>query len=236
MGQKLLSSAYLSATLLVGIIFGAPTTFAQAPSPVKEEAAIDLEKVKPPPRDIKDVLKVLQQSKPNAAEIDKAKAIVATPVPITEDKEVLNTFYYKRAKAYQDLGKIQHAIADTLLTVEKYPANDLRMRLEDIMQLGAYEGFGGKNTNTIKTFERAKAFQLSNLPNSIGFQISINRQLTGAYASAGNFEAAKNALDNAEAALFNLRRSRGYMTYGPAWESGYESARGIYFSSQGKWI
>jgi tetratricopeptide (TPR) repeat protein len=166
MGQKMLSSAYLSATLLAAILMGAPTVLAQAAIPSKEEAAIDLEKVKPPPRDIKDVLKVLQQSKPNAIEIDKAKAIVATPVPVTEDKEVLNTFYYKRAKAYQDLGKMQEAIADTLLTVEKYPASDLRMRLEDITQLGVYEGLGGKNTNAIKAYERAKAFQLSNLPRS----------------------------------------------------------------------
>ena len=125
MNQKMLSSTYLSAAaLLAAIIFGTPTVFAQAASSSKEEAAIDLEKVKPPPRDIKDILKVLQQSKPNVTEVDKAKAIVATPVPITEDKEVLNTFYYKRAKAYQDLGKMQEAIADTLLTIEKYPAKD----------------------------------------------------------------------------------------------------------------
>jgi hypothetical protein len=116
MAQKMHPSTYLSAAaLLMAIVFGIPTAFAQAPSSGKQETAIDLEKVKPPPRDIKDVLKVLQQSKPNAAELDKAKAIVATPVPITEDKEVLNTFYYKRAKAYQDLGKMQQAIADTLL-------------------------------------------------------------------------------------------------------------------------
>jgi hypothetical protein len=146
------------------LFLGAPTVFAQAASPSKEETAIDLEKVKPPPRDIKDVLKVLQQSKPNAIEIDKAKAIVATPVPITEDKEVLNTFYYKRAKAYQDLGKMQEAIADTLLTVEKYPASDLRMRLEDITQLGVYEGLGGKTQTQSKLTSVLKHFNLAISP------------------------------------------------------------------------
>ena len=237
MAQKMHSSSYLSvAALLIAIVFGIPTAFAQAPSPGKEEAAIDLEKIKAPPRDIKDVLKVLQQSKPNPEEINKAKAIVATPVPVTEDKEVLNTFYYKRAKAYQDLGKMQQAIADTLLTVEKYPAKDPRMHLEDLIQLGVYEGLGGKNTNAIRAFERATAYQKSNVPRSGGIQISIGRLLTTAYANAGNFEAAKNALDNTEATLFNLRRVNAYTTFGPAWESGYESARGIYFSSQGKWI
>jgi len=238
MDQKITSSTHLAAAfLLTAFMLGAtPIALAQPSAPGKEEAAIDLEKIKPPPRDIKDILKVLQQSKPNVEEMDKAKAIVATPVPVTEDKEVLNTFYYKRAKAYQDLGKIQQAIADTLLTVETYPANDPRMRLQDIMQLGAFESAGGKNTNAIKTFERAKAFQLSNLPKSIGSQVSINRQLTAAYVGSGNFEAAKNALDNTEVALSSLRGSGGYEIHGSGWESGYESARGIYFNSQGKWV
>ena len=236
MAQKMLSSACLSATLLAAIILATPTAFAQGASSSKQETAIDLEKIKPPPRDIKDVLKVLQQSKPNPEEINKAKAIVATPVPITEDKEVLNTFYYKRAKAYQDLGKINQAIADTQLTIQKYPAKDPRMQLEDLIQLGVFELLGGKNTNSIKAFEAAIAFQQTNLPRSNGVQITLGRLLTTSYAAAGNFEAARKALDNTESILFNLRRVNAYGTYGPAWESGYESARGTYFNSQGRWI
>ena len=237
MAQKMHSSSYLStAALLIAIVFGNPTAFAQAPSPGKQETAIDLEKVKPPPRDIKDVLKVLQQSKPNAAELDKAKAIVATPVPVTEDKEVLNTFYYKRAKAYEDLGKKDQAIADALLVVEKYPAKEPRMQLEDLIQLGVFESSGGKISNAIKSFERAKSFQIRNLPNLNGFQITIERLLVTSYAAAGNFVASKNALDNMESTLSGLRRNRAYITYGPNWEASYETARGRYFSTQGMWI
>jgi CHAT domain-containing protein len=237
MAQKMHSSTYLSAAaLLMAIVFGIPTAFAQAPTSGKQETAIDLEKVKPPPRDIKDVLKVLQQSKPNAVELDKAKAIVASPVPITEDKEVLNTFYYKRAKAYEDLGKKDQAIADALLIVEKYPAKEPRMQLEDLIQLGVLESSGGKNSNAIKSFERAKTFQIKNLPNLNGFQITIERLLVTSYAAAGNFVASKNALDNMESTLSGLRRSRAYMTYGSNWEASYEAARGRYFSTQGMWI
>jgi CHAT domain-containing protein len=236
MAQKMLSSAFLSVTLLAAIILATPAAFAQGASSNKQETAIDLEKIKAPPRDIKDILKVLQQSKPNLADVEKAKAAVAVPVPITEDQEVLNTFYYKRAKAYQDLGRMQQAIADTLLTVDKYPAKDPRMQLEDLIQLGVYEGLGGKNTNAIRAYERALAYQKSNLPKSSGIQITLGRLLTTAYANAGNFEAAKTALDNTEAALLNVKKFKAYTVYGPAWESGYESARGIYFSSQGLWI
>lgn len=236
MSQKMFSSAYLSATLFAAIILATPTAFAQGASSSKQETAIDLEKIKAPPRDIKDILKVLQQSKPNTAELDKAKAIIATPVPITEDKEVLNTFYYKRAKAYEDLGKKDQAIADALLLVEKYPAKEPRMQLEDLIQLGVLESSGGKNSNAIKSFERAKTFQIKNLPNLNGFQITIERLLVTSYAAAGNFVASKNALDNMESTLSGLRRSRAYMTHGSNWEASYETARGRYFSTQGMWI
>jgi tetratricopeptide (TPR) repeat protein len=36
--------------------------------------------------------------------------------------------------------------------------------------------------------------------------------------------------------MFSLRRTKAYFDYGSNWESGYESARGIFFSSQGKWV
>jgi CHAT domain-containing protein len=209
---------------------------AQAQTIVKNDTEVNLEKIKVPPRDIKDILQVLQQSKPNVEEMDQVKAIIATPVPITNDKEVLNTFYYKRAKAYESIGRMDQALADTMLTTQKYPARDPRLELEDIIREGFLEMMGGKNSNAIKAFERAKMFQTRNLPNLIGYQLSLERVLTTSHAAAGNFEAAKNALNNMESTLFILRRNINYESHGPFWESNFVSARGIYFSSQGQWI
>jgi len=209
---------------------------AQAQTVIQNDTEVNLEKIKVPPRDIKDILRVLQQSKPNVAEMDKVKAIIATPVPVTTDKEVLNTFYYKRAKAYESIGKMDQALADTMLTTQKYPARDPRMELEDIIREGFLEMMGGKNTNAIKAFERAKNYQTRNLPQLIGYQLSLERVLTTSHAAAGNFEASKKALNNMESTLFILRRSSNYENQGPFWESNLLSARGIYFSSQGQWI
>ncbi|HAT39719.1 hypothetical protein [Polynucleobacter necessarius] len=60
--------------------------------------------------------------------------------------------------------------------------------------------------------------------------------LTTFYANSGNFDAAKKTLHDLENALNSLRRSRGFSNYGSFLESNFESARGIYYSSQGQWI
>lgn len=95
---------------------------------------------------------------------------------------------------------------------------------------------GGKNTNAIKAYEEAKNVQQTNLPNLSGIQVSINRLLVTSNSFSGNFELAKSNLDNLESLMFSLRRTKAYFDYGSNWESGYESARGIFFSSQGKWV
>ena len=66
--------------------------------------------------------------------------------------------------------------------------------------------------------------------------MTMGRLLTGYYVNSGNFESAKKSLDIMEDKLSSLKRSRGYMEYGPIWEASYESARGIYFSGQGLWL
>ncbi|WP_353203087.1 hypothetical protein [Polynucleobacter sp.] len=74
------------------------------------------------------------------------------------------------------------------------------------------------------------------MPNQSGRATSLERQLINALSVSGNFEQAKLELTKLENLLNSLKRVRDYSTYGPQWESQYESARGIYFSYQGQWI
>jgi CHAT domain-containing protein len=105
-----------------------------------------------------------------------------------------------------------------------------------LINLSLLENSAGKQSAAISYIKKAQAHQLSALPNLNGFQIAMGRLLTTYYVNAGNFEQAKKELDTMESTLSGLKRSRGYMEYGPIWESGYESARGIYFSGQGQWL
>ena len=177
-----------------------------------KEIDIEVEKIKAPPRDIKDILRVLEQAKPDQSTVDRSRAIIAMPVPQTEDKEELNNFYQRRSKAYQNIGKINLAIADAAKAAYEFPSSNPRYRAADFINLGVLEGLGGRNTNAIKAYAEAKKIQLSALPNQTGFQVTTNRLIVTSYAFSGNFEAAKDALDGMESLMLTLRRSRGYLS------------------------
>ena len=200
----------------------------------KEE--VDIENIKAPPRDIKDILRLVEQTKPDLAIVERAKNIVATPLPASQENEVLNHFYTRRSAAYEDLGNAGEALKNLEIAVNQYPSTNPRLRLNDLISLSVLESSIGKQSAAISLINKAQAYQLSALPNASGFQMTMSRLLITYHVNSGNFEAAKKELEVMEGVLSGLKRSRGYMEYGSIWEAAYESARGIYFSGQGQWL
>ncbi|MBU3579464.1 CHAT domain-containing protein [Polynucleobacter sp. 73C-SIWE] len=201
---------------------------------IKEE--VDIEGIKAPPRDIKDILKLVEQTKPDLAIVERAQKVVAMPLPASQDNEVLNHFYTRRSAAFEDLGSTGEALKNLEIAVTQYPSNNPRLYLNDLIHLSILESSVGQQSKAITLIQKAQAHQLSALPNSSGFQMSMGRLLLSYYVNSGNFEAAQKTLENMNVTLSNLKRSRVYMEYGPNWEAAYESARGIYFSGQGQWV
>jgi len=222
----------LSTLLLAcNILFVANYSFA---APIKDE--LDIESIKAPPRDIKDILRLVEQTKPDLAVVERAKKIVAIPIPTSQDNEELNHFYRRRSAAFEDLGNTNEALKSMEIAVNKHPSTNLKFHLEDLIGLSVLESSIGNQSIAITHIQRAQAYQLSALPNLSGYQMTMGRLLTSYYANSGNFEAAKKSLEALENTLNSLRRARGFTTYGSMWEAAYESARGIYFSSQGQWV
>jgi len=201
---------------------------------IKDE--INTENIKAPPRDIKDILKLVEQTKPDLAIVERAQKIVVTPLPASKDNEVLNHFYTRRSAAYEDLGNTGEALKNLETAVNQYPSTNSRLHLNDLINLSILESSVGKQSVAISLIKKAQAYQLSTLPNLSGFQMAMGRLLITYYVNSGNFEAAKKELEVMEGTLSSLKRSRGYMEYGANWEAAYESARGIYFSGQGQWL
>ena len=209
------------------------TNFSFATS-IKEE--INTENIKAPPRDIKDILKLLEQTKPDLASIERAQKVIATPIPSSQDNEVLNHFYTRRAAAFEDLGNAGEAFKSLEIAVNQYPSSNPRLHLNDLISLSILESYVGQQSKAITMMQRAQAYQLRALPNSSGMQMGMGRLLLTYYANSGNFDLAKKTLEAMDSSLSNLKRSRAYMEDGPIWEASYESARGIYFSGQGQWL
>jgi CHAT domain-containing protein len=224
-------SIVITLMLCCSILFGANFSFATS---IKDE--VNVENIKAPPRDIKDILKLVEQTKPDLAIVERAQKVVAMPLPTSQDNEVLNHFYTRRSAAFEDLGNTGEALKNLEIAVNKYPSTNPRLHLNDLINLSVLENSAGIQSAAISYIKKAQAYQLSALPNLNGFQITMGRLLTTYYVNSGNFEQAKKELDTMESTLSSLKRSRGYMEYGPIWESGYESARGIYFSGQGQWL
>ena len=209
------------------------TNFSFATS-IKDD--LNTENIKAPPRDIKDILRLVEQTKPDLAIVERAKKTVAIPLPTSQSNEVLNHFYTRRSAAYEDLGNTGEALKNLETAVNQYPSTNPRLHLNDLIGLSVLESTAGKQSVAISLIKKAQAHQLSTLPNLSGFQMTMSRLLITYYVNSGNFEAAKKELEVMEGALSSLKRSRGYMEYGSNWEASYESARGIYFSGQGQWI
>ena len=93
----------------------------------KEE--VNIENVKAPPRDIKDILRLVEQTKPDLAIVERAKKIVASPLPASQDNEVLNHFYTRRSAAFEDLGNTTEALKNLEIAVNKYPVSYTHLTL-----------------------------------------------------------------------------------------------------------
>jgi CHAT domain-containing protein len=224
--------AIIPSLLLLGsILLSTNSSFA---TPIKDE--LDTESIKAPPRDVKDILRLIEQTKPDLAVVERAKRVVATPLPNSQDNEVLNHFYTRRSAALEDLGNTNEALKSLDIAVSQHPSTNPRLHLTDLINLSVLENSVGQQSKAIALIQKAQAYQLTAAPNLSGMQMTMDRLLTSYYVNSGNFESAKKSLERMEGTLSSLKRSRGYMEFGPIWEAAYESARGIYFSGQGQWL
>ena len=224
---------FLALILFCGIQLASTIAFAV---PGKDEVDVDVQTIKAPPRDIKDILRLVEQTKPDLAILERAKKVVAEQLPTSQDNEVLNHFYTRRSAAYEDLGNTGEALKNLEIAVNQYPSTTPRLHLNDLINLSVLENSVGKQSKAIAIIQKAQAYQASALPNLTGFQMTMGRLLLTYYVNSGNFEAAKKTLDAMDGTLSTLKRSRAYMEFGSNWEGAYESARGIYFSGQGQWL
>lgn len=225
---KLLTTCLLCAWLLAPMAVNA-----QIPSAQTEE--VDIATLKPPPRDVKDVLRVLETSKIDMAEVERARAIVAAPAPEAgADGKTLNAYHVRRALALQKLGNLSDAVVSMRLAALDHPLNEPRFQVRDLVDLAAVESFAGNGQRALRALEKAKP--LAEQHRMGGWILSINRLLVANHAAMGNFEAAKTLLLETDSLLVSFKRSPRLADFITIWESNLETTYGIYYASQGQWV
>lgn len=202
-------------------------------APSKDE--VDLENVKAPPRDVKDILQILSQTRQDQTLIDKAKKVLTKSPPSTNDSNVLNHYYYQRAVAETALENSKEALENYKKAVLDYPSSDMAMQIDERMQYVQQEALRGNLIFAKKFAEETKAM----IPNNLaGWRISTGQMIVNICLRMGDFDCANKALATVESDYSNLvsvAKNPNYI-YRTNWQLGYERARGKVFMSEGKFI
>ena len=175
--------------------------FANSSSAVQVKDEVDVENVKAPPRDVKDILLVLNQARTDKTLIEKATKILALPVPNTSNTEVLNHYYYRRASAEETLENSKGAFENLKKAAIEYPSFQVDLRIDEMFQYAQQEALRGNTLTALKTIEEVKAIIPQNLR---GWNISMDRQITQYCLTLGDFDCARTALTSLENNYSNL--------------------------------
>lgn len=201
--------------------------------PGKEE--VDVESVKAPPRDVKDILLVLSQARPDKALIDKATKVLALPVPSANDAETLNHYYYRRAKAEEVLENSKGALEAIKKAVIEYPSPQVDLRIDELFQYSQSEGVQGSALAAKKILEEGKLI----IPQSLrGWTLTFDRSILSYCLVLGDFDCAKSSLNTLEAdynALIGEAKNPNFLAR-MGREINLEQGRERYFLSEGKFI
>ena len=195
---------------------------------------LDVENIKAPPRDVKDILKFIEQSKQNATLEEKAKKIIALSAPSSNDPQVLNHFYYRRAVAYETLGNTKEAVENLAKVVNQFPSRDQTEAVEELFTYSTQESLRGNYLGANQNLEKALAM----VPESSrGWRVSLSRQIALNCASFGDFECSQKWLGNLEGYLSALSNARmAKYQHRLNWEVSYEWTRATLFLQEGKFL
>ncbi|WP_114689960.1 hypothetical protein [Polynucleobacter necessarius] len=197
--------------------------------PGKDE--VDVESVKAPPRDVRDILLVLSQARTDKTLIEKATKILALPVPSANDKEVLNHYYYRRAAAEEVLANSKGALESLKKTVIEFPSSNVALRIDELFQYSQQEALRGNALEAKKISEQG----LTMVPQSIrGWKLSFGRQIVRYCLVLGDFDCAKtglNTLENEYSNLVSVARNANYL-HRINWELGVEATRALFFGGR----
>lgn len=195
----------------------------------------DAENLKLPPRDIKDILRVIQETKPDFTLQEKAKKVLALPVPSSTDSEVLNHFYYRKAIAEETLGNNSGAVANLKKVVNEYPSNQAGLSIEELFTYALREADAGNYVTSNQALERARA---KVPPNLRGWYLTLDKNIGIQCSIMGDFACANEKLkliENNITQIKSVARNVSATRYAN-WDLSLEHVRGYIFLSEGKFI
>lgn len=185
-----------------------------------------------PPRRIEDVLRMLDHYKPDPAIQQRARELVAQPLPEGAAGSALVDFHLRRAAANARLGRIDQQVVELQAAIAAATPGSLQ-RATLLGQLATAESIGGNMLSAARVSDEALA-QLP--PGNPGRQLALLQAAAKYHAVLGNFSVARERLNRAEAVFEQLRGSRGWAMRGPMWTALIQRARAELFNTEGRFV
>jgi CHAT domain-containing protein len=194
-----------------------------------------------PPRNISDITAILDQEKPNPANIAKAKADAAAEPDGKLRGEKLAQFYYDRANARALLGQNEDALADAQKALDVGQKGGSSTRQMNRIRQGLaqkYLALGDpKKAVEVLSTTVAGADQQGNR----GAMINASRTIAQTYVAVGDVNRADAFARRVVARVQEARGSpaptwrAAYARYGNSWEADSEEARALVFEARGQY-
>lgn len=217
----------LAALLIAGLAWAGAAWPAAEPKAIAPEAA-----VRPPPRSIDDVARLLEHYKPDPAAAARVVAEADAMPPATEDRDALFRFYWMRGLAAGKAGRMDQQIADLRQAVE-FGSQGTADYVRALRTLASAETQGGNLLNGARIAEESWR---QTPQDQKGQMLAAEQLLTRQYVLLGDFEAARRHLREAETTFTLLRRSPRWAELGDNWTALMERARAEVFSAEGRLV
>ncbi len=195
-----------------------------------------------PPRTIADITAILDSEKPDVKLIEELKSDADSTPTGKESREDLAQFYFDRANARSQLGRLAESIADANKAVEiGRGAIDANM-LGRLMQLLSLQyAAAGDPKRSLEVIQR-QLRETANAPGAKGYQFNANRSIAGILIQMGDVAQAEAYLRRSQTVMQEARTSglpgwrASYAKLGQNWESELEGTRALIFEARGQFI
>ncbi|MDN4983242.1 CHAT domain-containing protein [Bradyrhizobium arachidis] len=195
-----------------------------------------------PPRTISDITAILDSEKPNDKLIAELKADADSTPTGKESREDLAQFYFDRANARAQLGRLAESIADANKAVEIGRGAVEPNMMGRLMQLLSLQyAAAGDPKRSLEVMQRLLR-DTASLPGAKGYQLSANRSIVGILIQMGDIAQAEAYLRRTMSAIQEARTSglpgwrTSYARMGQSWESDLEGTRALIFEARGQFV
>jgi len=172
-----------------------------------------------PPRTISDITAILDQQKPDPAEIAKLTAAADAPVPDGMKKAELADFYYRRAQARTLLGR-SDALADAELAVQNAPEtdyNNIGARYEQVLVRRLRDAGEHKRADAIQSRQMARFSRDGS--GGKGKLFGLNYAFLLGALRAGDANQAETYAGRNRSLLAEAQRWPNFPVYGMSWQA-----------------